>query len=139
VKHLFVDTATLLYATGGNHPLRQPCRALLVSAAAGAVGLHISTEAVQEYLFHRMRRVDRTAAVAQAIEVMGLCKLHPFDEAVVRRMIDVVATSEIRGRDAVHVATAQVAGFAAIVSPDTDLDRAPGLRRLSPREALTTA
>ncbi|MBK6871617.1 MAG: type II toxin-antitoxin system VapC family toxin [Kineosporiaceae bacterium] len=136
MKHLFLDTATLLYATGTDHPLRRPCRDLLAGAAAGELELHVSVEAVQEYLFHRMRRGDRPRAVAEALQIMEVCRVHAFDVAVARRAIDLVATSPLRGRDAVHAATALTVGFETIVSPDTDFDHAPGLLRTPPQDAL---
>ncbi|MFN8079528.1 MAG: type II toxin-antitoxin system VapC family toxin [Kineosporiaceae bacterium] len=138
MKQLFLDTATLLYATGTEHPLRRPCRDLLAGAAAGELELHVSVEAVQEYLFHRMRRGDRARAVAEASGVLDVCRVHAFDVTVARRAIDLVANSRLRGRDAVHAATALTAGFEAIVSPDADFDHAPGLRRTPPHEALGT-
>ena len=43
-----------------------------------------------------------------------------------------MATGPVRGRDAVHAATALLAGFTEIVSADKDLGSVPGLRRLDP-------
>jgi predicted nucleic acid-binding protein len=130
-----LDTAVLAYAVGGEHPEQAACRALLEAATRGEVELHVSAEAVQEFLFHRLRRTSRTEAVAQARDVLALCVVHPFDEAVARELLAVVEASSLGGRDAVHAATAVLAGFAAIVSPDRDFDSAPGLRRLEPRDA----
>lgn len=73
------------------------------AATRGEVELYVSVEALREFLFHRMRRVDR---------------------------------APLGGADAVHAATALVHGFEAIVSPDVDLDHAPGLRRVEPGSAL---
>lgn len=131
-RRLFVDTAPLLYAVGGAHPLRAPCRALLAASAEGRVELHASVEVVQEFLFHRLRRDDRARAVAAARAVREVLVLHPFDASVVSAMVDLVETSGVGGRDAVHAATALAAGFEEIVSTDPDLDAVPGLGRLAP-------
>lgn len=135
-QRLFVDTAPLLYAVGGAHPLRAPCRSLLAAAAEGEVELHASVEAVQEFLFHRLRRDDRGRAAEAARAVRHLVVLHPFDAEVADLMLDIVESSQLGGRDAVHAATAFAAGFDQIVSTDSDLDGVPGLRRVTPEEVV---
>lgn len=134
-RRLFVDTAVLLYAVGGAHEHRAPCRAVLASAASGDVELHASVELLQEFLFHRLRRTDRATAVQSARDVRQSLVLHPFDATVADTMLTLVAGSSIGGRDAVHAATALDAGFTEIVSTDSDLDGIVGLTRLSPAQA----
>lgn len=132
-----VDTAVFAYALGGAHPMKRPCQAVLSTAGAATIELHASTEMVQELLFHRMRRIDRSAAAAQARDAAALCVLHDFDEAVLYRSIELVATSPVLGgRDAVHAATALQHGLEAILSPDRDFDVVAGLRRVDPADAL---
>lgn len=133
---LFIDTAPLLYAVGDVHPMRAPCRALLAAAAEGRVELHASVEVVQEFLFHRMRRDERQKAVDAARMVRDLVLLHPFDAGVISEMLEIVSSSSLGGRGAVHAATARRAGFDHIVTTDGDFDRVPGLARSSPEEAL---
>ena len=134
MRRVFLDTAVLALAVGGEHPLRASCRRYLEQAAAGELELHVSVEALQELLFHRMRRGDRAEAVALARDVRDLCHVHPFDGAVLARMLDLVATTALGGRDSVHAATAQAAGFSEIVTPDSDFDGVPGLARRTPGE-----
>lgn len=129
---VFLDTAVLALAVGGEHPLRESCRALLAAAARGDLELHVSVESLQELLFHRMRRDDRAEAVSLVRDVRAMCRVHPFDDAVASRMFDLVSASAVGGRDAVHAATAMEHGFDEIVSPDRDFDDVPGLRRRSP-------
>lgn len=131
-RRLFVDTAPLLYAVGGEHPLRESCRALLAASGEGLVELHASVEVVQEFLFHRLRRDERARAVAATRAVREALVLHPFDAAVASAMVDLVEISGVGGRDAVHAATALGAGFEEMVSSDSDLDVVPGLRRVAP-------
>jgi predicted nucleic acid-binding protein len=87
---------------------------------------------VQEFLFHRLRRGDRALAVQQARDVAALCVLHAFDAVVAARVLDLVASSDVRGRDAMHAATALLHGFESLVSPDRDFDDVPGLSRVDP-------
>lgn len=133
-RRAWVDTSVLAFAAGGEHPHREPCRAVVAAAAAGRVEVHASVEMIQELVFHRLRRVSRDQAVAQARQAAALCVLHSFDAAVLDRALDLVASSGLGGRDAVHAATALAAGFQEIVSTDRDFDRAPGLRRVDPAD-----
>jgi predicted nucleic acid-binding protein len=132
MRQLFVDTSTLAYAFGAEHPLRQACRDLLGQAEAGEIRIHVSTEGVQEFLHHRLRRAERSTAVTQARTLVDLCVLHPIDGAVVEKMLTLVESSSVGGRDAVHAATALLSGFDSIVSADPDFDGIPGLTRIAP-------
>ncbi|MGL5863782.1 MAG: type II toxin-antitoxin system VapC family toxin, partial [Phycicoccus sp.] len=121
----FVDTAPLLYAVGGPHPHRAACHALVARATDGEFTLHVSTEAVQEYVHHRLRIGGRAQAVSQSRDLMDLCTVHDVTVPTLRRVLDLVELTHLRGRDAVHVATALEAGFTSIVSTDVDLDHVP--------------
>jgi len=135
MKRLFLDTTVLVHAAGGTHPLREPSRSLVELARSGTLELHVSTEAIQEFLFHRLRRTDAAAAVLDARDAAAFCRVHAFDASVLDRSIDLVESTNLRGRDAVHAATAQVQGFSAIVSADRDFDGIPGLTRIDPADA----
>jgi len=128
-----IDTSVLLYAVGGDHPMRAGSRQIVAAAGAGTLELHASVEMVQEFVFHRMRRGDRSSAVRQARDVAGLCILHDIDRAILHTALDLIAESgTLGGRDAVHAATAVQHGLSIIVSPDTAFDNIPGLRRIDP-------
>lgn len=134
MRRLFVDTTVLAYAAGDEHPLRGSCRTIVDAVAQGAVQMHASTEAIQELVFHRMRHVDRAVAVEQARTAAELCILQPVDRNVVGMMLDLIETTSLRGRDAVHAACALKAGFTGIVSADEDFDGVPGLDRVDPAD-----
>lgn len=129
---LFVDASTFLLAVGGPHPDRVDCREFLRQAADRNVVLHASVEAVQEFVFHRMRRTDRATAIAQSRALVGSVVLHAFDEDVLTESLHLIHTSTLRGRDAVHAATARLAGYRSIVSLDTDFDAHDVIERLHP-------
>jgi predicted nucleic acid-binding protein len=130
----FLDATIILLAAGEPSTAQHACRSFLEAQAASGSTLHMSVEGVQEVLFHRMRMVDRGTAVAEARDVQEMVVLHRFDEGVLQTAISLVATSTVRGRDAVHAATAIRAGFDAIVTTDSDFDGIPGLRRIDPRD-----
>lgn len=128
-----IDTAVVLHAVGGDHPLREGSRQIVAAAGAGKLELHASVEMVQEFVFHRMRRGDRLSAVRQARDVAGLCILHDFDRGTLQTALELIAGSgTLGGRDAVHAATAVQHGLSIIISPDQAFDNIPGLRRIDP-------
>jgi uncharacterized protein len=137
VPRVFADTSVLALAIGGEHEHRRSCRALLTAATAGQIELHVSVEAMQELLLHRMRRAGRDAAVADVRDSMRLCRTHSLDAVVLARSIDLVAATHLRGRDAVHAATALHHGFSEIVTTDADFDGLAELARLAPGEAVS--
>jgi predicted nucleic acid-binding protein len=136
MRRLFIDTTVLAYAAGDEHPDRAVCRALFAAAQQGVLELHVSTEAIQELLHHRLRRATRIEAVAEAKAATATCRIHAFDESVLRRSLELVGSTGLRGRDAVHAATALEHGFDSVVTADRDFDGVPGLRRIDPSAAL---
>ena len=122
----------LLLALGGEHPQREPCRTLLAAAATGRAEIHLSVEAGQEILFHRLRIAGRDRALEEFALIDRLVHWHDFTSAVLTRSVDLIRDGSIRGRDAVHAASALHAGFVEFVSPDRDFDLVPGLNRLDP-------
>lgn len=134
MRAVFVDSSVLLLAVGGEHPLRGPCRGVLDLAGRDVLGLHLSVEGGQEFLFHRLRRGARDEALAQFAALDRLVTWHPFDAEILRASVRLVADCGLRGRDAVHAATALAAGFHLIFSCDEDFDAVPGLTRVDPRD-----
>lgn len=128
----FADSNVLLLAVGGTNARRHDCRRILEAATEGVIHLHVSAEAIQEFMHHRLRRTDRVSALGETRRVHALTHTHPIDESVIDGMIELVATTSLRGRDAVHAATALQAGFTSIISADTDFDDIPGLTRIDP-------
>ena len=135
MRRVFLDTSVLLLAVGGDHTERSACRAIVAAVHAGQIDAHASVEAVQEYVHHRRRRSARSA-VEEAVSLRGMLTLHAFDEDVLDEALRLMATSPVRGRDAVHAATALRHRFDEIVSADRDFDSVQGLQRIDPAEAL---
>lgn len=134
MKQLFLDSTVLVLAVGGPHPLRAACQSIIRAIGRRGLTVHASTEAIQELVFHRVRKGD-TEAAEDAREFAAMCVLHAFDEEVLERSLTLIEGGPVRGRDAVHAATALVAGFSEIVSADTVFDDVPGLRRVDPSVA----
>lgn len=63
---IVVDTTVLVYAVGADHPLREPCRAVVRAVQAGRVGAITTPEVIQELAHVRGRRRDRADAAELA-------------------------------------------------------------------------
>ncbi|MDR2372839.1 MAG: type II toxin-antitoxin system VapC family toxin [Bifidobacteriaceae bacterium] len=132
---LLLDTAVPLLAVGGGHPAKEACARVLALAADGAIEAVASTEMIQEFVFHRLRRnSDPAAAAAEGRDLAELVTLAPFDGAVLAESLRLAELAQARGRDAVHAATAICLGLDAIVSPDRDFDSVRGLARVDPAD-----
>ena len=127
-RAVLVDTSVFAYALGGEHPQREPCRAFLRESQG--LELHASVEMVQELTFHRLRKTDSVTAVEQGRLAGRTCVLHAFDERVLDAALGLIRDGTVRGRDAVHAATAMLAGIPTIVSTDPAFDAV--LDRLDP-------
>ncbi|HEY3738102.1 MAG TPA: type II toxin-antitoxin system VapC family toxin [Jatrophihabitans sp.] len=134
MKDLFLDSNVLIYAYGGPSPFKEACRRIILWRSRRLARLHVSTEAIQELFHHRLRVADRATAAEDAREAMTFCEIHAFDTATLDYALTLGATTEVRGRDAVHAATALRVGFVEIISTDEDFDAIPGLRRVPPKD-----
>jgi predicted nucleic acid-binding protein len=132
----FVDTAVIMYAAGGEHPLRGPSRRVLSRIKDGDLDGVISVEVIQEILhrFVSMRRPEM--GQAQATEAMNFfAPVLPITHALMRRVPDLALRyPSLDARDLVHVATCIHEGITEIVSPDRAFDLVVEVRRIDPSE-----
>lgn len=133
MKEVFLDSTVLILAAGDPDPRRQACQDVFAAIRDGRARGHVSAEAIQEFVFHRVRRGDGRA-VQLAREASSLCVLHPFDDHVLEAALLMMGSGTVRGRDAVHAATAIRAGFTEIMTTDRDFDDVPGLSRVDPSD-----
>lgn len=126
-----------MYAGGGEHPLRAPCRTLLRRAQEGSLDATTSAEVVQEIL-HRYVAVRRSAiGVAMAREALAIFRpVLPLSDGAIRRVPSLVERyPQLSARDLVHVATCLEGGLDTIISPDRGFDAVNEIKRLDPFEA----
>jgi predicted nucleic acid-binding protein len=76
---ILLDTTILVYAVGAEHPLRQPCRAVVRAIGAGQLAATTTLEAIQEFAHVRARRRGRADAVHLARAYADL--LSPLETA----------------------------------------------------------
>ena len=133
---VFIDTAIVMYAGGGEHPLRDPSRRILSRVADGDLDGVISVEVIREILhrFISIRRPD--AGQAQATEAMDVfAPVLPITHALMRRVPDLGRKyQKLSARDLVHVATCIHEGITDVISPDWAFDQVAEVRRIDPTE-----
>jgi predicted nucleic acid-binding protein len=130
---VLIDSAIPLYALGGPSPQREHCQAVLRAIADGKVDAFASVEMIQEVVFHRMRVTgDRSKAVREGRDLLELVIVLDFVSKVLATTLPLIETAGIRGRDAVHAATALVNGVECLVSTDPAFDGIPGLKWVTP-------
>lgn len=134
----FVDTSVLLHAFGGESPFRHASREL-VAQSLGAGSLHVGAEALQEFIFHRLRVSPRDEAISLSRRLAKGLVVHPLDEDVFDDALTIMERSTLRGRDAVLAATAIRAGFTQVVTHDERWPAIAGLQPVSAVEFLTSA
>jgi uncharacterized protein len=133
---ILLDSAVPLYAVGEQGAMQGSCRTILVAIAAGRLDAFASVEMLQEFLFHRLRRTQNAArSVTEARDLQAVLTVLDFGSSVLDASLALVEEVQtVRGRDAVHAATALVFDIPVIVTPDHAFNDVPGLRRLDPAE-----
>ncbi len=131
---IVLDTTVLVYATGSDHPLREPCRRIVDAVANAALAATTTVEVIQEFTHVRARRIDRVDASRLAGSLTDLlAPLLPVSETALRRGLQIYAGATGLGTfDAVLAAATIAAGGAALVSADHAFAEVTGLRHVVP-------
>ena len=131
----FIDANVPIYASGREHPSKEPCARVLMMAAESPLSFVTDAEVLQE-LLHRYLASGRWTLGREVLrgfsEVMHdrIEPVHVEDIHLAATLAD--AHPGISARDLVHAAVMQRLGTNLIVSVDTDFDRLPGVTRLDP-------
>lgn len=130
---IVVDSAVLVYCAGGDHPLRQSCRAVIEAAAAGRVEARTTVEVIQEFAWVFAARRPRSDAVARARSFAVILSplLQPGDRDLEAGLSIFESTTGLGSFDAVLAATA-IREDATLVSPDGGFGAVPDLRHVNP-------
>jgi len=133
----FLDTNIFLYAAGGDHPYREPCRHILRRVAEAELNATTSSEVVQEILYVLTRRGLRTQAVVLARNILAVFPaLLEVGASEMNAACDLLeSTPELPPRDAVHAATMLTHEITTIISADTHFDQLTQVKRIAPDEA----
>jgi len=126
---IFVDTNALTYASGSDHPLRGPARALFTATAEGRVSATTTTDVIQEFVHVYSRRRSRAEAAGQARRWLSL--LSPLasttqeDVPVALRLFE--RHEPLNSFDALLAAVALREHASALVSADRAFEAVPKL------------
>jgi predicted nucleic acid-binding protein len=103
---IFVDTNVLMYAVGGEHPLRREARSFFEEGLERGERLVTSAEVLQE-LLHAYLPVDRLATLDAALtlaeaRISSVWRVEPDDVRLARLLVD--RHPELGARDLLHLA-----------------------------------
>ena len=131
----FIDANILIYASGREHPQKEPCVRVLAMATERPLPFVTSSEVIQEIL-HRYRAQGRWALGREVIHSFAhmmhgrIEPVYAEDVLLAARLAD--SYQGISSRDLVHAAVMQRMGIDRIISADTGFDRLPNVTRLEP-------
>lgn len=139
-----IDTNVFMYAAGGEHPYREPCRRVVSGLQTGRVGPHravLDAELFQElaYRFVSIGRASVGLELQRNVLALSLPVLAVDAEVVstfVRHQQTYAAELAARSvsvRDVLHLAAATRHGVGVVVTADRDFDRFREIVRLDPR------
>jgi predicted nucleic acid-binding protein len=141
VRRFLFDTGIFIYALGGEHRYREPCRTILREVRGKRLAAEASVELIHEFAYVRLRQVgsrDDAARSAHAIE--RSFSLHTVEPPDMERALDLwSAYKRLDVRDAIFAAQALNRGIDAILSPDRGFDEVSGLERIDPADSATVA
>lgn len=132
------DTTVFIYAIGGDHPYRDPCRGIVARAQREPVEGGTSAQVIQELAHIVLRRTgDGGRARVEACAAAAFCRpVYDLEWPDLQRALDLVASApDLDVADAVSAATALNRGIGAILSADRDFDAVPELERIDPADA----
>jgi predicted nucleic acid-binding protein len=134
---LALDTTVLVYSTGADHALREPCRRLIEAIERDDVRATSTAEVIQEFVHVRARRGGRPEAVALGRAFLDLLSpLLVLSDSAVRRALDLFERHPGLGAfDALLVAAATEADVDAVISADKGFASLTKPRHLDPASA----
>ncbi len=134
-SNALIDTNVPVYAGGGEHPLRAPCRAVLALASEYPEAFVTDAEVLQE-LLHRyiaLRRWPQGQGVFEGFSVLMHDRIEPIQAGDVQMAAALFPRHpQLSARDLVHAAVMQRLGISLIISADQGFEGFPGIRRLDP-------
>jgi len=124
-----------MYASGADHPLKQPSTDVLLLVQSMPTAFVTSAEVFQE-IIHRYTAVRRWVegrALFEEFSFLMAGRIEPiYFRDTLRAAALADAPSNASARDLLHAAVMQRLGVRNIVSADPDFDSLPGIKRLDP-------
>jgi uncharacterized protein len=141
VRRFLFDTGVFVYALGGAHPYREPCRVILHEVQDSLLAAEASVELIHEFAYVRLRQVgSRADAARSAHTITRSLSLHVVEPHDIERALGLWREHErLDVRDAIFAAQALNREIDAILSPDRGFDGIPGLERIDPADTSAVA
>jgi predicted nucleic acid-binding protein len=141
VRRFLFDTSVFVYALGGEHRYREPCRAILIEMRGGRLAGEASVELAHEFAYVRCRHgMTRSDAAESARDILGMCPSHTVVRSDIERALGLWCEhARLDMRDAIFAAQALNREIDAIVSSDRDFDGVDGLQRIDPADVDAVA
>lgn len=133
---IVLDTTVLVYAVGVEHPLRDPCRAVISAIGDGSLTATTTVEVIQELTHVRARRRGRKdgASVGRTYAAL-LAPLLVLDEIDLGVGLDLFTSHDPIGAFDAVLAAATIRRGAALASADHGFAAVKGLTVHNPAAA----
>lgn len=132
----FIDSNVVMYASGSEHRLKQPCINILRETVSEELELRTSVEVIQELLhrFSKVARRDLGIRLARRLLVLyePILPVQPDDLRLASDLIEKYPS--VQSRDAVHAAVSLNNGIRHIISADIHFDTINEIERIDPTE-----
>jgi uncharacterized protein len=141
VRRFLFDTGVFIYALGGEHHYREPCRTILGEVRSKRIAAEASVELIHEFAYVRLRQMgSRDAAARSAHAIERSFSLHTVEPPDIERALDLWSGHKrLDVRDAIFAAQALNRSIDAILSPDRGFDEVTGLERIDPADSAAVA
>ena len=131
-----LDTNIVIYALGGEHPYRDPCKAVINQLEGRHHDYAVSAEMLQEVLSVFWNKRDLKTGIEAVNKLLAVfpspIPITGADVALAVRLIE--QSLGLSPRDAIYAAIVLGHGLEGIVSADRGFDQVPGLVRYDPAE-----
>ena len=129
---IFIDSGIPMYLVGAPHPNKDAALRVLNALIEAGERLVSDVEVLEEIL-HRYTSIDRRDAIQPAFDaLLGIVdELYAIDLADIQRARQqLLRTSSVSAREALHLAVMQRHGITRILSLDRGFDAVSGVQRL---------
>ncbi len=134
---ILLDTNVLLYATGGEHALRDPARELIGACARGVVDAYLTDIVIAEFVHARARRSDRPEAIGLALEMIAVATGVIAPDATTReRALRLYGSSPRLSVNDAIIAAVALGNRLRLVTADRDFDDVVGLEVARPDQVI---
>lgn len=130
----FIDANLIMYALGGAHPWRDPCKEILGKIKAQQIQAVSNTEVLQEILYRYFSIKKYALGEIAYTSVTGFCnKIFSVKVEDTNKALELLKNyPSLTTRDAIHAATMINNGIKTILSTDPHFDLIPEIKRISP-------